>query len=76
MYGLVVRVKIDPDRGDEAAQMLKAQVVPKSRERAGFTGGYWLRSDDGTRGMSSCTRARPRPGRSPTAPRKRHRARR
>jgi quinol monooxygenase YgiN len=52
MYGLVVRVKIDPARGEEAAQMLKTQVVPMSRERAGFTGGYWLRSDDGTRGMS------------------------
>jgi quinol monooxygenase YgiN len=52
MHALVVKVKIDPTRGDEAAQMLETQVVPMSRERPGFAGGYWLRSQDGTGGMS------------------------
>lgn len=52
MHALVVRVKIDAARRQEAQAMLEEQVVPMSRERAGFTGGYWLRSPDGTRGMS------------------------
>lgn len=52
MHALVVRVKIDPARLSEAEGMLKEQVVPMSRERAGFTGGYWLRSLDATHGMS------------------------
>jgi hypothetical protein len=52
MHALVVTVRIDPARGDEARQMLETQVVPMSRERPGFTAGYWLRSQDGTRGTS------------------------
>ena len=52
MHALVVRVKIDPTRLPEAEAMLKDQVVPMSSQRQGFTGGYWLRSLDGTHGMS------------------------
>lgn len=52
MHALVVRVKIDAARRDEASQMLETQVVPMSREGPGFTRGYWLRSQDGSRGLS------------------------
>ncbi len=52
MHALMVRVTIDPTRLPEAEAMLKDQVVPMSREREGFTGGYWLRSLDGSHGMS------------------------
>jgi hypothetical protein len=52
MHALVVRVTIDASRLSEAEAILKDQVVPMSRQRQGFTGGYWLRSLDGTHGMS------------------------
>jgi quinol monooxygenase YgiN len=52
MHALVVKVTIDPTRLAEAETMLKNQVVPMSRQRQGFTGGYWLRALDGTHGMS------------------------
>jgi hypothetical protein len=52
MHALVVRVKIDAARAEEARQLLENGVVPMSRQRPGFTAGYWLRGSDGARGMS------------------------
>lgn len=52
MHGLVFEVTIDPARGDEAEKLLHETVVPPVKALPGFVTAYWLRSDDGTRGVS------------------------
>jgi putative acetyltransferase len=52
MHAVVVRVNIDPSRGDEAVKTLHDFVVPIAKRTKGFTGGYWCRSEDGTKGLS------------------------
>ncbi len=52
MHALVARVSIDPTRGEEARRSLDEMVVPMAKKRAGFQGGYWLRSLDGSTGLS------------------------
>jgi hypothetical protein len=52
MYGVIVEVKIDPNRSDEAQQMLDEIVVPMAKALAGFGSGKWLRSLDGDEGRS------------------------
>lgn len=52
MHAVVVHVTIKPGRAEEAERMLRDQVVPNSLQAAGFLDGYWLRSDDGTEGIS------------------------
>jgi hypothetical protein len=52
MYAVVVHIKMDPARGDEAVQMLHDVVVPSSKRARGFNGGYWARSVDGATGLS------------------------
>jgi hypothetical protein len=52
MHAVVVHLSIDPSRGDEAVQTLHSFVVPMATQAKGFNAGYWVRSDDGTKGMS------------------------
>ncbi len=52
MHGVIVQVTIDPNREEEARQMLREIVVPRAKGLAGFAGGNWLRALQGDRGMS------------------------
>lgn len=52
MHGVINEVTIDPGRQDEAEKLLHEMVIPSLKEAPGFVAGYWLRSDDGTSGMS------------------------
>jgi len=52
MHAVVVHIKIDPARGEEATKTLHDFVVPMSKRTQGFTGGYWARSLDGASGLS------------------------
>jgi hypothetical protein len=52
MYAVVTRVRIDPNRLDEANRVLHETVVPRTREREGFVSAHYLRSTDGTRGTA------------------------
>ena len=47
MYGIVIDVRVDPDREEEARTMLHNMVVPRARTHAGIANGYWLRELDG-----------------------------
>jgi len=46
MYGVIGRVKIVPDRADEALAMIGEGGVPMLRGMAGSAGGYWARSHE------------------------------
>jgi hypothetical protein len=50
MYAVIVRVKIDAGRGDEATKTLHEEVVPMAKSSPGFVRGLWLRSTDGQTG--------------------------
>jgi hypothetical protein len=52
MHAVVVRVSIDPKRGDEALKALNDVVVPLAQQTPGFKAGYWARSADGSSGCS------------------------
>jgi hypothetical protein len=52
MHGVIVQVKIDPNREEEARKMLREVVVPSAKGLAGFASGSWLRALQGDRGMS------------------------
>jgi hypothetical protein len=53
MHAVLVSVRIDPDRRDEAEKMLKEQTVPRASSFDGFVKGYWARAADGTRGRGT-----------------------
>ena len=50
MHAVIVRVKIDASRGDEADKTLHEEVVPMAKSLEGFVRGLWLRSSDGATG--------------------------
>jgi quinol monooxygenase YgiN len=52
MYAIVVHVKIDASRRDEAERLLHEEVVPSVKQAPGLVSAYWLRSEDGTDGYS------------------------
>ncbi len=52
MYGVIVEVRIDTDREEEARKMLEEVVVPRAKGLSGFSKGHWLRSLQGDRGRS------------------------
>jgi hypothetical protein len=52
MHVVVGHVRIDPQRGDEAKELLDSLVIPTVKANAGFVRGNWARSLDGTRGTS------------------------
>jgi hypothetical protein len=50
MHGVIVQVKIDASREEEARTTLREVVVPSAKALAGFVSGTWLRSLDGEGG--------------------------
>jgi hypothetical protein len=53
MHAVIVQVKIDPAREEEARRTLREAVVPAAKGLAGFSSGTWLRAlqGDGGRGV-------------------------
>lgn len=53
MHGVIVQVRIDSSREEEARSTLHDLVVPRARALAGFSSGTWLRAleGDGGRGV-------------------------
>ena len=47
MHGVVIDVKVDPNREQEARDMLNNMVVPRAKTHQGIIDGYWLRDIDG-----------------------------
>jgi hypothetical protein len=47
MYAVIGRVKIKPDRADEALAMIGEGGVAMLRSMDGSSGGYWARSTEG-----------------------------
>jgi heme-degrading monooxygenase HmoA len=52
MHAVIVHVNLDPSRHADALRLLEEQVVPNAERAPGFLDGYWMRSDDGSRGLS------------------------
>jgi len=52
MHAIMVTLDMDAGRADEAVAMLSEMVVPMVKSLPGFRGGYWMRSDDHTRGVA------------------------
>ena len=52
MQAVVVHVKIDPNRRDEAERMLHEEVVPMVQQAPGLVNAYWLLSEDQAEGFS------------------------
>ena len=52
MHAIVVHVKIDPGRIDEAQRMLREEVVPSVQQAPGLVNAYWLLSEDQSDGYS------------------------
>jgi quinol monooxygenase YgiN len=52
MYALLVTLKIDPARVDEAMDQLQNFAVPMIRQGEGFVRGTWFRAADGSVGHS------------------------
>jgi hypothetical protein len=50
MHGVIVQVRIDSNREEEARSTLHEVVVPRAKALAGFSGGTWLRALDGDGG--------------------------
>ena len=47
MYGIIIDVKVDPNREEEARNMLNNMVVPRAKMHHGIVAGYWLRDMNG-----------------------------
>jgi hypothetical protein len=47
MHAVIGRVRIKPDRADEALSMLREHGAAMLQGMAGSTGGYWARNVDG-----------------------------
>lgn len=47
MHGLMVRVNIEPGREAEAAEFLKANVVPALKQSPGLVAAYWWQTSGG-----------------------------
>lgn len=52
MHAVMVRVKVDTSREDEARQVLRDVVVPTAKALPGFTRGDWVRALDSDEGGS------------------------
>ena len=51
MHTMIVRMTLDPARLPEVDRHFEQDVVPRANRQAGFVGGRWLRSADGTQGL-------------------------
>jgi hypothetical protein len=47
MYGIIIEVKVDPNREEEMRSMLDNMIVPRAKTHQGISAGYWLRSLEG-----------------------------
>ena len=47
MHGVVIDVKVDPNREQEVRDMLNNIVVPRAKTHQGIINGYWLRDVSG-----------------------------
>ena len=47
MYGIIIEVKVDPNREEEMRAMLNNMIVPGAKTHQGILAGYWLRSLEG-----------------------------
>ena len=47
MYGIIIDVKVDPNREGEARDMVDNMVVPRAKSHKGIVAGYWLRDTKG-----------------------------
>jgi hypothetical protein len=52
MHAVLVELAIDPDRWDDAVQLLKNFAVPTISQGEGFVSGTWIRAASGDRGHS------------------------
>ena len=52
MHAIMITLDIDAGRADEAVALLSDMVVPMAKSLAGFKVGYWMRSDDHTKGLA------------------------
>jgi hypothetical protein len=44
MYGVIIEVRVDPNREDEARRMVREVIVHKAKGHTGFAAGWWLRA--------------------------------
>ena len=47
MHGVIIDVKVDPNREEEARSMLNNMVVARAKTHQGILAGYWLRDTNG-----------------------------
>jgi hypothetical protein len=47
MYGIIIEVRVDPNREEEARKMLHNIVIPRAKTHPGIAAGYFLRELDG-----------------------------
>lgn len=47
MYGVIIDVKVDLNREEEARNMLNNMVVPRAKTHEGIAAAYWLRDMNG-----------------------------
>jgi hypothetical protein len=47
MYGIIIDVKVDPNREEEARHMVSSMVLPRAKTHQGIVAGYWLRDMNG-----------------------------
>jgi hypothetical protein len=52
MHAVMIQVKVDGSREQEARQLLQDVVVPTAKALAGFAGGTWCRALEGDAGRS------------------------
>jgi hypothetical protein len=50
MHGVIVQVRVDGDREEQARSVLREVVVPSAKALDGFVGGTWLRALEGEGG--------------------------
>jgi len=52
MYAVVVKVRVEAGRIQEAQASLRSDVLPRVQQAPGVTAGYWLAPVNGGEGMS------------------------
>ena len=47
MYAVIIEVRVNPSREQEARAMIRDVIVPRARAHRGFSAGHWLRALQG-----------------------------
>lgn len=47
MYGVIIEVRVDLTREEEARKMVDNMVIPRAKTHPGIAAGYWLREING-----------------------------